>query len=179
MEYILKNGKKVLIRRPREDDAESIINVLSVADTETLFLARNPGEFSTTIEREKIVIHNILGDKDAEWFVAEIDGRVVGQCSVGLVRRSARYRHRAEVAFVIIKEYCNLGIGGKMMTECIKWCKEKGVSQIELDVVKENVRAIKMYEEFGFEITGTIPKALHYLDGTYTDEYLMIKKSRK
>ena len=27
----------------------------------------------------------------------------------------------------------------------------------------------------GFEITGTIPKALRYQDGTYADEYVMIK----
>ena len=63
-------------------------------------------------------------DNDAEWFVAEYDDKVVGQCSVGLVRRNARYRHRAEVAFVILQDYCNLGIGGKMMEECIKWCKK-------------------------------------------------------
>lgn len=173
MDYILKNGKKVVIRKPQVDDAESIIHIISVADTETLFLARNPGEFSTTIEREKTVIQSILEDSHVAWYVAEIDGKVVGQCSVGLVRRNARYHHRAEVAFVILNEYCNLGIGGKMMLECINWCRDMGVTQIELVVVRENKRAVKMYEDFGFEITGTITKALHYQDDTYADEYSM------
>lgn len=45
---------------------------------------------------------------------------MVGQCSAGLIRRYLRYRHRAEVVFVIIEEYCNLGIGGKMMEQCLK-----------------------------------------------------------
>ena len=121
------------------------------------------------------MIQNILQDSDVEWYVAELVGKIVGQCSVGLVRRSSRYRHRAEVAFVILKDYCNLGIGGKMMEECIKWCKNMRVTQIELDVVKENERALIMYKEFGFEIKGTIAKALHYPDDTYTDEYFMIK----
>ena len=176
MEYQLKNGKTVTIRKPKPEDAESIINVMSIADTETRFLARNPGEFCTPVEREKDIITNVLNDGDVEWFLAEYENKVIGQCSVGLVRRTARYRHRAEVAFVILQDYCNLGIGGKMMEECINWCKEKNVMQIELDVVKENDRAIKMYQSFGFEITGTIPKALYYQDGTYADEYLMVKK---
>ena len=176
MEYQLKNGKTVTIRKPKPEDAESIINVMSIADTETRFLARNPGEFCTPVEREKDIITNVLNDSDVEWFLAEYENKVIGQCSVGLVRRTARYRHRAEVAFVILQDYCNLGIGGKMMEECINWCKEKNVMQIELDVVKENDRAIKMYQSFGFEITGTIPKALYYQDGTYADEYLMVKK---
>lgn len=175
MEYTLHSGKKVNIRKPCAEDAEAVVHVLTVADTETLFLARNPGEFTTTVEREKSVIEGILNDKDVAWFVAEIDNYVVGQCSIGLVRRSARYRHRAEVAFVILKDYCDQGIGGKMMLECLNWCKEKGVTQLELDVVKGNERALKMYESFGFKITGTITKALHYQDGTYADEYFMFK----
>ena len=175
MEYLLKNGKNVVIRKPKPEDAESIINVRSIAYTETPFLARNPGEFSTPVKREREIITNILNDNDVEWFVAVYEDKVIGQCSVGLVRKSARYRHRAEVAFVILKEYWNLGIGGKMMEECIKWCKDKGVTQMELDVVKDNDKAIKMYRDFGFEITGTLPNALHYQDGTYADEYIMIK----
>ena len=52
MEYKLKNGKNVNIRIPRIEDAQEIINVISTADRETLFLARNPGEFHPTLEKE-------------------------------------------------------------------------------------------------------------------------------
>ena len=176
MEYLLKNGKKVIIRKPTAKDAEAIIHVITRADAETMFLARNPGEFCTSAERERQIIEHVLADHDAEWFVAEYDHQVVGQCSVGLVRKNARYRHRAEVAFVILQDFCNLGIGGRMMTECIRWCKEHGVAQIELDVVKNNDRAIRMYRSFGFEIIGVRENALKYPDGTYADEYMMVRK---
>ena len=176
MEYLLKNGKSVTIRKPKVEDADAIINVMTIADTETLFLARNPDEFCTPVEREKQIIENVLADNDVEWFVAEYENKVIGQCSVGLVRKNARYRHRAEVAFVILQDYCNLGIGGKMMEECIKWCKKKGITQMELDVVKNNEKALKMYQGFGFEIIGIRENALRYQDDTYADEYLMVKK---
>lgn len=35
MEYVLKNGKTVLIRKPVLEDAESIIDVIKRADEET------------------------------------------------------------------------------------------------------------------------------------------------
>lgn len=59
------------------------------------------------------------------------------------------------------------------MQECIKWCKEKDVEQLELGVVTQNNRAISMYENLGFEIYGTKKHALKYGDGTYADEYFM------
>lgn len=49
------------------------------------------------------------------------------------------------------------------------------ITQVELDVVKTNERALKMYKSFGFEIVGTIPNALRYSDGSCVDEYNMIK----
>ena len=33
-----------------------------------------------------------------------------------------------------------------------------------------------MYQDFGFEITGIKENALRYHDGTYADEYFMMKK---
>ena len=60
MEYVLRNGKNVIVRKPNKEDAEAIINVMTIADTETLFLARNPGEFCTTVERERQIIKNVL-----------------------------------------------------------------------------------------------------------------------
>lgn len=174
MEYRLRNGKSVIIRKPTIEDAISIINIISSADSETKFLARNPGEFEVTEEQEKEFICNILEDNDQDWFVAEYDGEVVGQCSVGLIRRTERCRHRAEVTFVILKDYCGLGIGGKLMQQCINWCKDKNLTQIELSVVEDNKPAITMYESFGFRVTGTIPKAMKYKDGTFADEIFMV-----
>ena len=176
MEYKLRNGKTVIIRKPVIEDAESIIKIITMADNETNFLARNPAEFSVTVKKEKIFITNILNDNDTDWFVAEIEGNVIGQCSVGLVSKNERYRHRAEVTFVVLKDYWGMGIGGKLMQECIRWCKDKNITQIELDVVAENNRAINMYESFGFKTVGTIPNAMRYKDGTFADKNLMVLK---
>ena len=174
MKCKLKNGNSIFIRKPTIEDALGIINIISTADTETKFLTRNPNEFNVTEEQEKEFIRNILEDDDQDWFVAEYEGQVVGQCSVGLIKRTERCRHRAEVTFVILKKYCGMGIGGKLMQQCINWCKDRNVTQIELSVVADNKQAINMYENFGFKTTGTVPKAMRYDDGTFADELFMI-----
>ena len=178
MLYQLKNGQCVLIRPLQTEDAEAMIHLIRTADCETPFLARNPGEFNVTVENEKKIIANALSNHDAALFAAEYHGQIVGHCSVALVRSRQRFRHRAEVAFVLLKDYWNLGIGGKMMQTCLDWCRDHSVNQIELTVVTQNERALNMYKSFGFgfEICGTVPHALCYPDGSFADEYMMIKQ---
>lgn len=175
MDYPLKNGETVTIRPPVPEDAAGLLRVLSTADTQTLFLARNPGELGFTVEQEAELIRSIGNNPDHRWFVAEYQGELVGNCSAGLVSRGQRFRHRAGVAFALLKEYWGLGIGGKMMEHCLAWCRDHGCEQVELDVVAENGRALGMYKSFGFEPTGTRPRALKYPDGSYADEIPMIK----
>ena len=174
MEYTLKNGKNVIVRKVTINDASSIINIISTADTETIFLARNSGEFCITEEQERIFIGQILNNDNNEWYVAEYDGKVVGQCSIGLISEYTRYRHRAEISLVILKNYWGLGIGGKLIQECINWCIDRNVIQIELKVIADNKRAIDLYKAFGFNTVGIIPKAMRYADDTFADEKLMI-----
>ena len=48
--------------------------------------------------------------------------------------------------------------------------------QAELEVVSANAAAIRLYQKLGFEITGTLPWAFKYKDGSYADFLLMVKK---
>lgn len=175
MEFRLKNGEALTLRPPTVQDAKALIQVMRQMDAESPFLARNPGEFSFTIEQESALIKAMEDNPDHQWYSAFCQGRLVGQCSAGLISRGQRFRHRAGVAFALLKEYWGLGIGGKMMEICLDWCRAHGCEQVELDVVAGNQRAIGMYKRFGFEITGTRPRALKYPDDTYSDEYSMIK----
>ena len=157
MDYTLKNGKTLTVRQLIPDDAQEMLDLLKTADTERSF------------------IENGLQDTDSAKYAAFYEGKLVGHCSIGLVRSRQRFRHRSEVAFLLYKDFWGLGIGSCMMEECIRWAQEHGVLQIELDVVVQNERAITLYRKYGFEICGTLPRALRYPDGTFADEYRMIK----
>ena len=56
-----------------------------------------------------------------------------------------------------------------------KLAKERGIEQLELEVMEGNDRAIRLYEKFGFERFGVRPNAIHLKDGTRLRELLMVK----
>lgn len=173
-EYLLKDGQQLIVRIPESGDAQGLINQMQAVDRETKFLARESDEFNFTVEQEREFIKNCTNDENSCFLIAELDGRIIANCSVGLIQDKKRYLHRAAMGIAVVKDYWNKGIGRIMMQECINWCKEKGVEQLELEVVTQNTRAVSMYKNFGFEIYGTMKHALKYSDGTYADEYFMI-----
>lgn len=173
-EYLIKDGHRLIVRIPEPYDAEGLINHMQTVDGETKFLARESDEFNITVEEEREFIKNCTNKENVRYFIAELDGRIIAICSVELVQNRKRFLHRARMGIAVLKNYWNKGIGKIMMQECINWCKEKNVEQLELEVVTENNRAVSMYKSLGFEIYGTKPHVLKYNDGTYADEYSMI-----
>jgi len=153
VDYTLRNGCVVTVRQPVADDVD-LLNELSIL-----------------VSEETKFIHKIELGSDSG-FLAEYKGQVVGQCSVEIVRGCS---HRAEISLVLLKDYYDLGVGGALMTECLSWCKEYGVEQAELSVLADNVKAIRMYGNFGFKTVGALPHMLKYPDGRYGDGYFMVK----
>ena len=62
-----------------------------------------------------------------------------------------------------------------MMDYAFYLAKKMGYEQVELEVVEGNTRAKNLYERFGFRETGKNLRALKYDDGSYRDEYKMVK----
>ena len=178
-EFTLKNGETLIIRKPEEADAERLTQYLNLVDTQTVFLAREPGEGNYTAEYEREVIRNKAADPDCHFVVAEYQGHIAAMAEAQIVRKRRRFYHRATMGISVDKTYWELGIGGKLMGELIAWCRLRGFEQLELDVVKGNERAIKLYESFGFRRTGTVPHAFKYADGTYADEITMVLELTK
>ena len=86
-----------------------------------------------------------------------------------------RMKHRAGVGIAICKDYWGLGIGSAMLSELIGIAEKEGITQLELEVNKDNKQAIKLYEKFGFYKVGEKPNSLRLKDGTMLKEILMIK----
>jgi len=172
--YHSKKGP-ITIRPVRVEDASSILIHLKTVDQETRFLARAPGEMTLTLEEEENFIRGIIEDETTHFLVAEAEGRIIATCSIGLVMKRRRFRHRASLGIGLQEAFWGLGIGSCLLEACEKWAKKTGVEQMELEVVVDNDRGLGLYKKMGFEVFGTKKKALKYDDGTYADEYFMIK----
>jgi len=171
----LKDGRTALLRDIRPQDAEAAIRTLKQQDTETRFLAREPGEFDLTVEEEAAVICSRQDPPGFFWIAAFLDGELVGFCSGSPQGTRRRFRHRAVLAISLLEKACGLGLGTAMLSSCLDWYREQGFEQAELMVVKDNIRAQGLYRKLGFVPCGEIPHALKYGDGTYASEIMMVK----
>ena len=172
--YKLNNHQNLTVRTPNAEDAEKLIEYMKKIDKQTKFLAREPGEFSLTIEQERDFLAGLSDSQFSRMYIAEIKGEIVANCSIGVVNKFSRFKHRASIGIAVEQSSWRLGIGRILIGECIAWSRNNAIEQIELDVVTENARAIALYEKLGFKVFGTKKNALKYNDGTYADEYYMI-----
>lgn len=175
--FELKDGRRALLRSPKEEDIAGTLEYLRISAGETDFILRYPEECAKyTPESEKKLFEKKNESPNEAMIMCIVDGRVVGNCEISF-RTNLKTRHRASVAIALISEFWNQGIGTKMFEEMIRLAKERGdVLQMELDFVEGNSRARALYEKMGFRITGVKPDALRLKDGTLLNEYMMVRK---
>ncbi|WP_061342903.1 GNAT family N-acetyltransferase [Clostridium botulinum] len=77
------------------------------------------------------------------------------------------------IGITIGKKYWSRGYGQDSIKTLIKYLfDDLNAKRIQLEVVSENIRAIKCYKKCGF-IEEKIRKARYYMDGKYTDIIIM------
>ena len=175
--FELKDGRKALLRSPREEDIPGTLEYLVQSAGESEFILRYPEECGKyTPEGEKAVFDRKNASPDEMMIMCLVDGKVVGNCDVAVLP-NLKCRHRATVAIALLKDYWNLGIGTRMFRELIAFAESKPqVTQMELEFVEGNDRARHLYEKMGFRIAGVHPDALRFKDGSLHNEYLMIRR---
>jgi putative acetyltransferase len=158
---------ELLIRPVRAEDAEPL-NELRRRDAVAEFIP----SFSSERESATRKYLDSFGPND-HVFVAELDGRVVGQA--GLHVREGKLRHSAWVGLAVHDGFSGRGIGRALMEKLIdladRWL---GLTRVDLVVVANNTRAIGLYEKLGFVLEGTQRKA-SYFDGRYWDVLCMAR----
>lgn len=174
-EILLKNGVTAIFRSPTKEDAAQMIEYLHTTCSETNFLTREPEEAIMPIEKEERFLNSIINSENDLMIACEISGKIIGDCNLNRYSK-LRMKHRAEIGIAICKEYWGLGIGNYMFSELIRIAKKLGIKQLELEVVSDNLRAIKLYEKFGFITVGEKPNSLCLKDGTMLKEFSMIKE---
>ena len=175
-EITLKDGTRCLLRTPLPEDAEQCLLYMKAAATETAFMLRYPEEITLTVEEERDFLQKKLDAPGSGFLSAWIDGRLAGNASFYPVGPHLKVLHRAAFGIAIVKEYWGCGLGEILTREILLAAKSAGYEQLELEVVADNARAVKLYEKCGFVRYGTRPNAFLYKDGSYSDEHLMAHK---
>lgn len=170
----LRDGSQALFRQPTPQDAAGMVQYMKTCYAQTPYLLHSSEDFQMTEEREAAFLEKVLQSEYDLMIVCEIDGEIAGNCQLSF-HNKPKTRHRADVAIALVQKYWGRGIGTAMFEEMIHIAKERGIEQLELEVMEGNDRAIRLYEKFGFERFGVRPNAIHLRDGTRLRELLMVK----
>ena len=175
--FTLKDGRKAVIRSPREEDIPEILDYLVVSAGETDFLTRYPDECrGYTPEFEKAFIDRVNASDNEAMLLCMVEGKMAGNSRIEW-NTGIKTRHRAGIGIALLRDYWNQGIGTKLFEEMIRIAKENEyILQLELDFIEGNSRARALYEKMGFRITGVKPNAIRLKDGTLLNEYSMIRE---
>ena len=178
--FTLKDGRHALIRSPKNEDIQGMLDYLYISAGETEFILRYPEECDKyTAEGEKELFDRINASDNEVMLVCLVEGKVAGNCQITW-SKGMKTRHRAAVAIALLKEYWNQGIGTRMFQELIRIAEENpNILQMELEFVEGNARARALYEKMGFRISGVRPNAIRLKDGTLLNEYMMIREIKR
>ncbi|HEV7195254.1 MAG TPA: GNAT family N-acetyltransferase [Pedococcus sp.] len=74
--------------------------------------------------------------------------------------RPGRGSHIATASFMVGSAVRGLGVGRRLAEEMLRWAREEGYAAVQFNaVVETNLGAVRLWQDLGFEIIGTVPAA--------------------
>lgn len=162
----------MIIRAIAESDAENLLKLSKEIDASG-FMLYEPGERDTTVEQQRISIERVLTEKNTAFFVAEDDNKLIGLIGAtgGTLKRN---QHSAHLFLGVHEAYQGQGIATKLFHQIFEWAKSRGISRLELTVIKDNIKAFSLYRKMGFVLEGEKVNSL-MINGKPVNEYYLYK----
>ncbi|MGD8190269.1 GNAT family N-acetyltransferase [Brevibacillus ginsengisoli] len=165
---------QIIIRPAVPSDAEGFLQLTDEVADETDFLNFGPGEFGLTVEQEREFLEYVSQSTGELCLVAELNGQIIGNLTFrcGTMSRTA---HTGEFGVMVAKRFWGMGIGKKLVQNMLDWAKnstEGQIRKISLTVRADNERAIRLYENVGFEREGCLRREV-FIDGRFYDAIQM------
>lgn len=137
-------------------------------------LKNSPENFGSSYEEEAkwpdLDFQNSLTKSDI--FGVFLDNTLVS-CAGFYNLNSAKTKHRGVIwGMYTKKEYRGNGIANSLIQKIIKHAKSR-VTQLHLTCLTNNLAAVRLYQNHGFKIYGTEPRALKMRDAFF-NEHLMV-----
>lgn len=175
---MVKQSLKLKIRKAKPNDAQTILDYLSVIGSESDNLTFGAEGLGYTLEEETKTIETISLSSNSVMFLGFIEGELVSVANCSGKHRE-RMKHTATLGISVRKSAWHQGVGKAMIKRLIEFAtKNEDLEMIDLEVRSDNSHAIHLYESFGFKHVGTMPKLMK-IDGNYYDTLVMVKELEK
>jgi len=113
---------------------------------------------------------------NANVWVAENENKIVGSYTVHQ-NQAAGGAHVANAAFIVANDTRGKGIGRAMGDHCLAEARRLGFRAMQFNfVVSSNESAVKLWQDLGMKIVGTLPGAFRHPGRGYVDVYVMFQE---
>ena len=159
----------IQIRKAESKDQDSIWQILH-----QVIAGGDSYVFAPESSREVMLDYWCGADKHT--YVAEIENAIVGTFIIK-DNFPDLGSHVANASYMTLPAAMGKGIGRAMGEFSLKEAKKLGYRAMQFNiVVKNNERAIRLWQRLGFEIIGEIPEAFHYRKESYIDACIMWRR---
>lgn len=112
-------------------------------------------------------------------FVAVMDSRVVGWCSLSWYRPGrAALRFTAEISSYVDTSRQGQGVGSALVQHALQACPTLGIKNVVAVVIDRNAGSCRLLEKMGFERWGFLPRVLDF-NGDECGEYYYGKRVKE
>ena len=158
----------VTLRRATEVDRDAIWGifrgVVALGDT----YAFDPG-----ISRDEALAYWM--EPGNHCHVAEREGTIAGTYILR-PNQPGLGSHVANAAFMVAPSARGLGLGRAMGEHCLDEARRQGFRAMQFNfVVSTNETAIRLWQQLGFAIVGTLPGAFRHTQKGFVDAYVMFR----
>ena len=167
--FQLKDGRMVIFDELKEQDLRELIEVHNSVIEEGLYFHRNEGLPNLETAREWYQNHIKAG---LFYLAMRVNRELVGGATIE--PGPGKASHVAYFGIYLKRQFRSIGIGTRLIKRIIEIAQQKGFEIIKLTVFQTNRQAFRLYKKFGFREIGRIKGGVKLLDGTYTDEIIMV-----
>ena len=176
-EFVLKDGRKCIIRTAEEHDTEQVSkqieSVLAEAEYLVTTLDDDMEDYSIAKINERIKKH--IENEGNLFVVAEIDEQIVASADLHNGERK-RIKHVGTFGVTVVRDFRRLGIGEALIQSIIDWVSNNPIiEKIGIGVFANNIKAISLYKKLGFVEEGRKVKEIEIGPDNYVDSILMYK----
>jgi L-amino acid N-acyltransferase YncA len=136
-----------------------------------------PGDsfvFETDMSREEAMAYWFRSDTHP--WVALHGSRIVGSY-IFRANQPGRGAHVANASFMVSPEARGLGVGKRMGEHCLAEASRLGFRAMQFNiVVSTNEVAVRLWQQLGFSIVGTLPGAFRHARLGWVDAYVMFRQ---
>lgn len=141
--------ENLIIRKADIDDIDLLLEF-----EQGIVAAERP--FDSTLKEGEIHYYNLeelILAPDTEVLVAVCADEIIGSgySSIRKAKDYLKHKQYAYIGFMYVKpEHRGKGVSRQILDALEKWSIDQGITEIRLEVYKENLAAVRAYEKFGF-----------------------------